>query len=365
MRILVTGGAGYLGSHVSVALAGRGHDVVVVDDLSAGNPAAVTRAEALTGSRIPLHAVDVADIDALERIFDTERVEAVVHLAGRRPSGGRAHGALDYYETNLGATFTLLRCMLWYGVDRLVAASSAAVYGADPVVPSREEPTPRADSSFGRAALMTEQMLADVAGGHRGLRAAALRCFTPAGAHPSGTIGEHAPRGGSLLAAVGQVAIGARDVLEIHGGDHPTPDGTPLRDLVHVDDVAGAFATALEALGESDRSFSVWNAGSGRPTSVLELVRAFEATTGQSVPFRVVGRRPGDVSVSYADPSLADDELGWRPLRTLAEVCADHWRWQLRNPAGYPGLIGGERPWRGGVGHRLRLVSPAAADRGA
>ncbi|MCA5894658.1 UDP-glucose 4-epimerase GalE [Isoptericola sp. NEAU-Y5] len=364
MRILVTGGAGYLGSHVTVALTERGHDVVVVDDLSAGNPAAVSRAEALTGARIPLHAVDVADIDALERIFDTERVEAVVHLAGRRPSGGRAHGPLDYYETNLGATFTLLRCMVWYGVDRLVAASTGAVYGSDPVVPSHES-GPRADSSFGRAALMAEQVLADVARANRGLRTAALRCFSVAGAHPSGTIGEHAPRGGGLFSMLGQVALGQRDELDVHGGDHPTPDGTPVRDVVHVDDVAGAFVAALDALGRTDRPFSAWNAGSGRPASVLELVRTFAEAVGQRIPYRVVDRRPGDVAVSCADPTLAAEELGWRPRRTLEDACVDHWRWQSRNPAGYPGLIGGERPWRGGVGHRLRVVPPLRVGHGA
>ncbi|GAA1736642.1 UDP-glucose 4-epimerase GalE [Isoptericola hypogeus] len=360
MRILVTGGAGYLGSHTVVALVEAGHDVVVVDDLSRGNPVAVSRAEVLTGQRIPLHAVDVADIDALERIFDTERVEAVVHLAGRRTTGSRAQGPLDFYETNLGATFTLLRCMVWYGVDRLVAASSAAVYGARARVPSREDQTVRTDSPFGRAAGMTEQVLADVAHAQRGLRVGMLRCFTTAGAHPSGTIGEPAARGEGLLTAMGQVALGLRERLDVRGGDHPTPDGTPMRDVVHVDDVAAGFVAALGALDETDGPFSVWNAGSGRPASVLDVLRTFETVTGHRVPYRTVAAPAGTAAVSYADPALAEDELGWRPVRDLVDICADHWRWQSRNPAGYPGLIGGERPWRGGVGHRLRLVSPSA-----
>ncbi|MEN5073827.1 UDP-glucose 4-epimerase GalE [Isoptericola cucumis] len=358
MRILVTGGAGYVGSHTVVALVEAGHDVVVVDDLSNGNPAAVSRAEMLTGRHVPLHVVDVADIDALERIFDTERVEAVVHLAGRRPTGSRGQGPLDFYETNLGATFTLLRCMVWYGVDRLVAASSAAVYGSAPTVPSGEDlPTTSTDSAFGRTASMTEQVLADVARSQRGLRVGVLRCFTAGGAHPSGAIGEHAPRGGGLLTQLGQVVLGVRDQLDVHGDGHPTPDGSPMRDIVHVDDLAAAFVAAVDAVGEVDRPYSVWNAGSGRPTSVLEVVRTFEAVTGRRVAYRTAAVPAGTASVSYADPSLAEEELGWRPVRTVADVCADHWRWQMRNPSGYPGLVGGERPWRGGVGHRLRLVS--------
>lgn len=365
MRILVTGGAGYVGSHTVVALAQAGHDVVVVDDLSTGSSAAVSRAEILTGRRIPLHVADVADIDALERIFDTERVSAVVHLAGRRPVGHRAHGPLDYYETNLGATFTLLRCMVWYGVRRLVAASSAAVYGTAADVPSAEDHGPRAQSPFGRTALMTEQVLADVARSQQGLRVGVLRCFTPAGAHPSGTIGEHPVRTGSLLGVVGQVALGLRDRLDVHGGDHPTPDGTPMRDYVHVDDLAEAFVAALDVLGEPGPPFSVWNAGSGRPVSVLELVRTFESVSGRRVPFRLAEAPDDTVAVAYADPSLAEDELGWRPARSLVDVCTDHWRWQVRNPTGYPGTLGTERPWRGGVGHRLRLVGAATQPYGA
>jgi UDP-glucose 4-epimerase len=363
MRILVTGGAGYVGSHTVVALAEAGHEVVVVDDFSTGNPAAVSRAEVLTGRRIPLHMIDVADIDALERIFDTERVEAVVHLAGRRSDG--AHGPLDCYETNLGATFTLLRCMIWYGVTRLVTASSASVYGPGADVPSAEEDAPRAATAFGRTAMMTEQVLADVARAQHGLRVGALRCFTPAGAHVSGTIGESPVRGGSLLAAMGQVALGLRDRLDVRGGDHPTPDGTPMRDFVHVDDVARAFVAALDVLGEVDRPFSVWNAGTGRPASVLDLVRTFEEVSGRRVPYRLVSTGPDTVPVAYADPALAEDELGWRPVRTLEDVCTDHWRWQVHNPAGYPSTLGTERPWRGGVGHRLRLVTPDPASFGA
>ncbi len=361
MRILVTGGAGYVGSHTVVALVSAGHDVVVVDDLSNGNPAAVSRAEALTARHVPLHVADVADIDALERIFDTERVDGVVHLAGRRSTGSRAQGPLDFYETNLGATFTLLRCMVWYGVDRLVAASSAAVYGPAAPVPSGEDlPTTSTDSAFGRTASMTEQVLADVARTQRGLRVGVLRCFTAGGAHPSGSIGEHAPRGGGLFTQLGQVALGVRDHLDVHGDSHPTPDGTPMRDVVHVDDLAAAFVAAIGAVGEIDRPFSVWNAGSGRPTSVLELVRTFEAVTGRHVPCVAVAAPAGTAPVSYANPALAEDELGWRPVRSVADVCADHWRWQMRNPSGYPGLVGSERPWRGGVGHRLRLVSSSA-----
>ncbi|MCK9794003.1 UDP-glucose 4-epimerase GalE [Isoptericola sp. 4D.3] len=363
MRVLVTGGAGYVGSHTVLRLLGAGHDVVVVDDFSRGAPAALDRVEVLAGRPVPVHAFDTADIDALERLFDAEGFDAVVHLAGIKSPGGGGARPLDSYETNLGTTFTLLRCMAWYGVDRLVVSSSSAVYGDGRDLPHREDAPLTPVGPLGRSHAMNEQILRDVvADAGPALRVGVVRHFSAAGAHPSGTLGpDRTGAAAGLLTAIAEAAAGLRERLEVHGDDHPTPDGTAMRDYVHVDDLAAGHVAALAALGDADQQLSTWNLGSGRPTSVLELVRAFEEATGRPVPYRVAGSRAGDVPVSYADPARAEAELGWRATRGVEEICLDLWRWHQRHPTGYPAALAPSTPWRGGVGHRLRLVSTVPA----
>ncbi|MFC8596861.1 MULTISPECIES: UDP-glucose 4-epimerase GalE [unclassified Isoptericola] len=364
MRVLVTGGAGYVGSHTVLRLLEAGHDVVVVDDFSRGTPAALERVAALAGRPVPVHASDAADIDALERLFDAEGFDAVLHLAGIK-RGARGTRPLDSYETNLGTTFTLLRCMAWYGVARLVVSSSAAVYGEGRDLPHREDAPLAPTGPVGRSHAMNEQILRDVAAdAGPALRVGVVRHFAAAGAHPSATLGPDRPGASAgLLTAIAETAAGVRDQLEVHGADHPTPDGTPMRDYVHVDDLAAGHVAALDALDDAEQQLSTWNLGSGRPTSVLDAVRAFETATGRPVPYRVAARRAGDVAVSYADPGRAEAELGWRAGRGIEEICLDLWRWYRRNPGGYPASHTPSAPWRGGVGHRLRLVSavPAAS----
>ena len=363
MRVLVTGGAGYVGSHTVLRLLGAGHDVVVVDDFSRGVPAALERVETLAGRPVPVHVFDTADIDALERLFDAEGFDAVLHLAGIKSPGARGVRPLDSYETNLGTTFTLLRCMAWYGVDRLVVSSSAAVYGEGRDLPHGEDAPLAPTGPVGRSHAMNEQILRDVVGdAGPALRVGVVRAFSAAGAHPSGALGpDRTGASAGLLTAIAETAAGLREQLEVHGDDHPTPDGTAMRDYVHVDDLAAGYVAALTALDDADRQLSTWNLGSGRPTSVLELVRAFEAATGRAVPHRVTARRADDVAVSYADVARADAELGWRATRSVEEVCLDLWRWHQRNPSGYPATLASSTPWRGGVGHRLRLVSSVPA----
>jgi UDP-glucose 4-epimerase len=367
MRVLVTGGAGYLGSHVVLALVEAGHEVDVVDDFSRGTPASLARAEAVTGHRVRTRTADVADIDAMERVFAAATVDAVVHLAGLRSATECVHRPLDAYETNLTTTFTLLRCMTWYGVGRLVLSSSAAVYGdprgSDPLAPLAEDAPLAPTSPLGRTLVTVEHLLQDVAAAGAALRAGVVRCFNTVGAHPSGRLGED--RNGtpsSLLCRIGDVALGRRDRLDVLGPDLPTPDGTPVRDYVHVEDVAAGHVAALAALDRpSDQAVQTWNLGSGRATSVREMVAAFEDVTGQRVPCRPLPAPPGTLAAAVASTARATSELGWTATHDLARICEDHWRWQQRHPHGYPSTVTPETPWRGGVGHRLRLVPPFSA----
>ncbi|MCK0116707.1 UDP-glucose 4-epimerase GalE [Isoptericola sp. S6320L] len=370
MRVLVTGGAGYLGSHVVLALVQAGHQVDVVDDFSRGTPASLARGEAISRRRVRTHAADVADIDSMERIFAGAAVDAVVHLAGLRSASECVDRPLDAYETNLTTTFTLLRCMTWYGVDRLVLSSSAAVYGdatahgtaGSPDGGTRfAEDAPLAPASpLGRTMVTNEQLLQDVTRAGAALRVAVLRCFNTVGADPSGRIGEDrngAPS--SLLTRLGEVALGLRGHVEVHGGNHPTPDGTALRDYVHVSDVAAGHVAALAALERpGEDAVRTWNLGTGHGSSVREVLRTFEQVTGREVSSRVLPAPAGTIASSVADVTRSAADLGWTARRDLAEICRDHWRWQREHPRGYPSTLVPETPWRGGVGHRLRLVPP-------
>jgi UDP-glucose 4-epimerase len=336
MRIVVTGGAGYIGTHTVVLLLEAGHEVVVVDDFSNSKPAALERVAAITGADIELHAVDLLDPDHLDAAFAAGPADAVIHFAGLKAVGESVAEPLRYYRTNLSGTLNLLRAMDRHGCRTIVFSSSATVYGPTPTLPLREDAPTSATNPYGWSKLMIEQILADLHASDPSWAIAALRYFNPVGAHPSGLIGED-PRGipNNLFPFITQVAVGRLDKLRVFGGDYPTHDGTGVRDYIHVVDLAAGHLAALHRLLEVG-GHHVWNLGSGQGHSVLDVVAAFERATGISIPYEVTGRRPGDVAASYADPTLANEELGWTTDRGLDTMCADAWRWQSRNPEGYP-----------------------------
>lgn len=339
MRVLVSGGAGYIGSHTVVALVASGHEVVVVDNFSNAKPAVMARLEALTGTSIPLHAFDLRDTDKTERLFADEPIDAVIHFAGLKAVGESTERPLDYYENNLGSTFSLVRAMARHDVRRLVFSSSATVYGEGASAPFVEDLPTSATNPYGWTKVMQEQILTDVAAATTGLQVALLRYFNPVGAHPSGTIGED-PQGipNNLMPFIAQVAVGRRERLSIFGDDYPTPDGTAVRDYIHVEDLAAGHVRALEYLAQHPEvSVRAWNLGTGRGTSVLQMVHAFAEASGRPVPYDIAPRRPGDLAVTYAQTTRAETELKWRAERSLTEMCADTWRWQSQNPQGYPG----------------------------
>jgi UDP-glucose 4-epimerase len=337
MKILVSGGAGYIGSHTVIQLVAAGHDVVIVDNFSNANPTVLGRMESLTGTALTLHAFDLCDYDKTEHLFAAEDFDAVIHFAGYKAVGESVAKPLDYYENNLGSTFSLVRAMQRHGVDKLVFSSSATVYGTDQAGATEDQPT-FATNPYGWTKVMQEQILRDVAGAAPQMRFALLRYFNPVGAHESGTIGED-PSGipNNLMPFIAQVAVGKRDKLQVFGDDYDTPDGTGVRDYIHVEDLAAGHVAALEALTTTSEPVSVWNLGSGHGTSVLELLHAFERAVGRELPYEVVARRPGDVATSYADPSKANRELGWSTRRSVDEMAADTWRWQSQNPQGFAG----------------------------
>ena len=336
MRVLVSGGAGYIGSHMVVQLIAAGHEVVVVDNFANSKPTVIGRLEALTGTHLPVHAFDLRDPDKTELLFSHEAIDAVIHFAGLKAVGESVTKPLDYYENNLGTTFSLVRAMQRHGVRKLVFSSSATVYGEHEPPFTEDLPTSAA-SPYGWTKVMQEQVLRDVAVADPSLRIALLRYFNPVGAHPSGTIGED-PQGipNNLMPFIAQVAVGRRDRLDVFGDDYPTPDGTCLRDYIHVEDLVSGHLAALAKLGQTDEPVSTWNLGTGHGTSVLEVLHAFERAVGHELRHEVVGRRPGDQPVTYADPSRAEAELGWRATRTIDDMCVDTWRWQSQNPEGYP-----------------------------
>ena len=337
MRVLVTGGAGFIGSHTVVQLAAAGHQPVIVDDFRNARPTVITRLEALIGAPLEVHTFDLAEAERTQALFAARPPDAVIHFAGSKAVGESVADPLAYYANNVGSTLALLQAMQRHGVFRLVFSSSATVYGDSAPVPMREEFPTSATNPYGRTKVMIEQILRDLGASEDRWRIALLRYFNPCGAHPSGTIGED-PNGipNNLMPFVAQVAVGKRSRLAVFGADYPTPDGTALRDYIHVDDLAAGHLAALRRLAEVTDPVSTWNLGTGRPSSVLEVLHAFENACGRSLPYLIVGRRAGDVACSYADTSRATAELGWRANRDLATICADHWRWQSANPEGYP-----------------------------
>jgi len=334
-RILVTGGAGYIGSHTCLELLLAGHEVVVVDNLSNSSEQSLTRVQELAGRPLHFHQVDLRDSDALDAIFADGAIDAVIHFAGLKAVGESVAQPLAYYHNNLTGTLILCEAMKKHRVRRLVFSSSATVYGDPHRVPITEDFPLSAANPYGRSKLMVEEILRDVHHADSGLQVALLRYFNPVGAHPSGRIGED-PNGipNNLLPFIAQVAVGKLPRLSVFGNDYPTADGTGVRDYIHVVDLAQGHLSALGKLAENP-GVVVYNLGTGRGNSVLEMIAAFEQASGRAIPYQIVVRRPGDIAACYADPSKAQRELGWAAKRGVTEMCADAWRWQSANPLGY------------------------------
>ena len=335
LRVLVSGGAGYIGSHACVALAERGHHVVIADSFANSSPAIADRLRRLTGSVIPLHRIDVRNRHAMTELLADGCFDAVVHFAALKSVGDSCERPLDYFDNNISGSICLLQAMKAARVRRLVFSSSATVYGDPAVVPIREDAPLQVTNPYGRTKQVTEQLIDDLCVSDPDFRAAKLRYFNPVGAHPSGLIGEQ-PNGvpNNLMPYICQVAVGRRERLKVFGNDYDTVDGTGVRDYIHVVDLARAHVDALEYLLGAKRSLTV-NLGTGRGVSVLELVRAFEQASGLTIPMEFVPRRAGDVAQVYADPTLAGKLLGWRAELDVAAMCRDAWRWQSMNPDGY------------------------------
>ncbi|HUS60995.1 MAG TPA: UDP-glucose 4-epimerase GalE [Acidimicrobiales bacterium] len=335
-RVLLTGGAGYIGSHTAVELLHAGWSVVVVDNLSNAKPVVIDRIRELAAGDIELHVVDLLDRDGLKSVFGSAAIDAVVHFAGLKAVGESTHQPLRYYENNVAGTVNLLTVMAEHGVRDLGFSSSCTVYGEPQQLPVDEGHPRSATNPYGRTKLMIEEILEDVAAADDGWRIAMLRYFNPVGAHPSGTIGED-PKGvpNNLMPFAMQVAVGRQPRVRVFGNDYPTADGTGVRDYIHVVDLALGHLVALEALPRLTGCESI-NLGTGRGRSVLEVVKAASVAVGAEIPYEIVDRRPGDIAATWADPSKAASLLGWTATRSLADMCADHWRWQSCNPDGYP-----------------------------
>jgi UDP-glucose 4-epimerase len=329
VKVLVTGGAGFIGSHTVVELVLDGHEPVVLDSLANAKRSVMDRVERITGYRVPLVVGDVRDDATLDGVFGAGDIEAVIHFAGLKAVGESVDRPLDYYDVNVTGTVKLLQGMLRHGVSTFVFSSSATVYGDPATVPLPETAERHLPSNpYGRSKLMVEHILEDLAVARTDLHLGALRYFNPVGAHSSGLIGED-PIGipNNLMPVITQVAVERLPALRVFGGDYDTRDGTCIRDYIHVTDLARGHLAALKFL-QTNAGLHVWNLGTGEGTTVLELIDAFQRTTGVRIPHEVVDRRPGDVAATYADPSRAAHELGWRAEHGIDRMCEDAWRWQ-------------------------------------
>ena len=336
-HILLTGGAGYIGSHTAVELLEAGHDVVVVDNLMNSSARSLDRVREITGKDLTFREVDLLDAPALDEVFDEFEIDAVIHFAGLKAVGESTEIPLDYYGNNITGTLVLLETMRLHGVRGLVFSSSATVYGDPAAVPITEDFPLSATNPYGRTKLFIEEILKDLAAAEPDWRICLLRYFNPVGAHPSGKIGED-PRGipNNLMPYVMQVAVGRLGKLSVFGGDYDTKDGTGVRDYIHVVDLAKGHLAALDALPEMSGTRAI-NLGTGTGYSVLEVLAAAEQAVGRKIPHEIVARRPGDVAECYADPSRAKRELSWKAELGLADMTADSWRWQEHNPRGFEG----------------------------
>ena len=336
MRILVTGGTGYIGSHTVLALLQAEHDVIVLDNLANSSKTSLERVHQLAGREVlGLEEVDLLDQPGLNRVFEQWKPEAVIHFAGLKAVGESNEKPLWYYSNNVGGTLNLLHAMEDSDCRTIVFSSSATVYGDVETMPLTEKVDKDATNPYGRTKEQIEDILADIATSDDRWNVALLRYFNPVGAHESGIIGED-PTGipNNLMPFVAQVAVGRREKLKVFGGDYPTPDGTGVRDYIHVVDLADGHVRALEWLADHGGA-KIWNLGTGRGYSVLEVREAFEKASGVEIPYEIVDRRPGDVAINYADPASALADLGWSADRDMDTMCRDHWNWQKNNPMGY------------------------------
>jgi len=335
--ILVTGGAGYIGSHTVLLLLEAGHHVVVLDNLSNSSRESLNRVERLVGKSVEFVEGDIRDANCLDALFSDYDIAAVIHFAGLKAVGESVAMPLSYYDCNVTGSLRLLEAMERAGVHTMVFSSSATVYGDPATVPIREDFPLSSTNPYGASKLHIEDMLRDLYRSNETWKLALLRYFNPVGAHESGQIGED-PAGipNNLMPYIAQVAVGKREKLGVFGGDYPTPDGTGVRDYIHVMDLAQGHLAALNAL-ETNGGLLTVNLGTGRGYSVLEMVAAFSQASGQPVPYEIVERRPGDVASCYADPAHANAVLGWEAQRGIEQMCADHWRWQKQNPEGFQG----------------------------
>jgi UDP-glucose 4-epimerase len=335
MSILVTGGAGYIGSHACIELLQSGFEVVVADNLCNSKEESLKRVQEITGKSLKFYKVDLLDKDKLEEIFNNESIDAVMHFAGLKAVGESVSLPYKYYHNNITGTLNLCDTMQKHGVTDLVFSSSATVYGDPHTVPITEDFPLTATNPYGRTKLMIEEILRDLYIADNKWNIAILRYFNPVGAHPSGKIGED-PNGipNNLVPYITQVAIGKLNELKVYGDDYNTPDGTGVRDYIHVIDLVIGHIKALEKL-QSKPGIVTYNLGTGKGYSVLDMVKAFSKVVGKEIPYKVVDRRPGDVAMCYADPTKAKNDMGWVAERDLAKMCEDSWNWQRNNPKGY------------------------------
>ncbi len=335
MNILLTGGAGYIGSHTLVELLANGHSPIVVDNLNNSSEEALRRVEQITGSSIPFYNLTVQDEPALRAVFEQHSFDAIIHFAGYKAVGESVEQPLKYYTNNIDSTLVLMKVAQEFGVNKIIFSSSATVYGDSTELPLKETSQTGIGitNPYGRTKYMLEEILRDIATANPALEVTLLRYFNPVGAHESGLIGED-PNGApqNLLPFVSQVAVGKREKVFVFGDDYETVDGTGMRDYIHVVDLARGHVAALE---HSQPGTHIYNLATGRGTSVLELIHAFETACGKQIPYEIVERRPGDVASSYADPTLAKQALGWTAQYTIDDICASSWKWQSQNPDGY------------------------------
>ncbi len=336
MKVLVTGGAGYIGSHTCVALLEAGFEIAVIDNLDNSSYEAIERVEELTGKKIPFYKESILDKAALESVFEAEKPDAVIHFAALKAVGESVRKPLEYYHTNVFGTISLLETMRKYDVKRLVYSSSATVYSSVKEMPVNEQSFAYVTTNpYGWTKIMCEQIIRDTCHADPALSVALLRYFNPVGAHPSGRIGED-PAGipNNLMPYIAQVASGKLQKLSVYGNDYPTPDGTGVRDYIHVCDLADGHVLALRKIADGQGVYT-YNLGSGKGTSVLEMLHAFEKASGREIPYVIAPRRAGDIAEVYADPSLAEKELGFKTKRDVFDMCKDLWNWQSHNPNGY------------------------------
>ncbi|MCI6738518.1 MAG: UDP-glucose 4-epimerase GalE [Intestinibacter sp.] len=338
MNILVTGGAGYIGSHTAVELLNEGYEVIIADNLCNSSSVVIDRIKEITGKQVKFYDIDTRDQEKLRKIFEENKIDAVIHFAALKAVGESVQKPLDYYNNNLVNTITVLELMREFNVDKFVFSSSATVYGSPKSCPIKEDFPLSTTNPYGNTKLMIEDILRDICKVNKDFNVAILRYFNPIGAHESGKIGEE-PNGipNNLMPYITKVAIGQLKELSVFGDDYDTPDGTGVRDYIHVVDLAVGHVRALEKLNQNP-GLVTYNLGTGRGYSVLDLVKAFEKASGVKIPYKIVGRRAGDIAMCYADPTKAERELGWVAKYDIDKMCRDSWNWQSKNPNGYKSL---------------------------